>query len=270
MSAGPMARTRFARREKSERPVVPGGFPLAGPRPAVDGGGAVPAHVALIMDGNGRWARARGLPPIAGHRAGAEAVRHSVTAAIEHGVQYLTLYAFSSENWRRPPREVGDLTSLLRFYLRHKLQELHEQGVRLRAIGELERFEPALREELERAEALTARNTRLTLTLALSYGGRAEIARAAMRLAELVRDGLLAPEQIDEERLAGQLSTDDIPDPDLVVRTSGECRLSNFLLWQSAYAELMFVDTLWPDFDAAAFGRVLADYARRERRFGGR
>jgi len=230
----------------------------------------VPTHVAIIMDGNGRWAKARGLPAIAGHRAGAESVRRCVEAAIAHGVQYLTLYAFSSENWRRAPQEVGDLTSLLRYYLRHKVAELNEQGVRLQVIGESERFEPSLRAELERAERVTAANTRLTMVLALSYGGRAEIARAASRLAREVAEGRLAAEEIDEARFAKALSTDGIPDPDLLIRTSGECRLSNFLLWQSAYAELMFMDVLWPDFGRTQFADALEAFAKRERRYGGR
>lgn len=227
-------------------------------------------HVAMIMDGNGRWAHARKLPVAAGHRQGAEAVQDCVRSAIRQGVRYLTLYAFSSENWRRSAQEVGDLTSLLRFYLRHKLNELHEQGVRLRIIGEPERFEGALREELQRAEAKTLNNETLTLTLALSYGGRADIAQAARTLALRVSRGELDPASIDETLLAAALQTADMPDPDLVIRTSGECRLSNFLLWQSAYAELVFMDVLWPDFGEAEFLEALSRYAGRKRRFGGR
>lgn len=233
-------------------------------------GAAVPVHVAMIMDGNGRWARSRNLPVAAGHRKGAEAVQDCVRSAIRQGVRYLTLYAFSSENWRRSAEEVGDLTSLLRFYLRHKLNELHEQGVRLRVIGEPERFEGALREELRRAEAKTASNTTLTLTLALSYGGRGDIVQAARRLADQVANGTLASSDITEERLDQALQTSDMPDPDLVIRTSGECRLSNFLLWQSAYAELVFMDVLWPDFGEAEFVQALSHFAGRQRRFGGR
>ncbi|OAJ68332.1 polyprenyl diphosphate synthase [Gluconobacter cerinus] len=233
-------------------------------------GAAVPVHVAMIMDGNGRWARSRNLPVAAGHRKGAEAVQDCVRSAIRQGVRYLTLYAFSSENWRRSAEEVGDLTSLLRFYLRHKLNELHEQGVRLRVIGEPERFEGALREELRRAEVKTASNTTLTLTLALSYGGRADIVQAARRLADQVASGILASSDITEERLDQALQTSDMPDPDLVIRTSGECRLSNFLLWQSAYAELVFMDVLWPDFGEAEFVQALSHFAGRQRRFGGR
>ena len=232
--------------------------------------GAIPLHVAMIMDGNGRWARSRSLPVLAGHRKGAESVQGCVKSAIRQGVRYLTLYAFSSENWRRSAEEIGDLTSLLRFYLRHKLNELHEQGVRLKVIGEPERFEGALREELQRAEAKTINNKTLTLTLALSYGGRADIAQATRRLAEQVAKGELSPSDITEERLAGVLQTSDMPDPDLVIRTSGECRLSNFLLWQSAYAELVFMDVLWPDFGEAEFVQALSHFAGRKRRFGGR
>ncbi|MFT9364460.1 MAG: polyprenyl diphosphate synthase [Gluconobacter sp.] len=238
--------------------------------PAGGGANAVPVHVAVIMDGNGRWARARRLPVIAGHRQGAESVQKCVRAAIQQGVRYLTLYAFSSENWRRSTKEVGDLTSLLRFYLRHKINELHAQGVRLRIIGEPERFEGPLREELRRAETLTLHNTTLTLTLALSYGGRAEIVQAARRLAEDAVAGRITPDSITENTLHDALQTADMPDPDLVIRTSGECRLSNFLLWQSAYAELIFMDVLWPDFGESEFLDALSRFAGRQRRFGGR
>ncbi|AQS89456.1 di-trans,poly-cis-decaprenylcistransferase [Neoasaia chiangmaiensis] len=232
--------------------------------------GQTPQHVAFIMDGNGRWARARSLPVLAGHRAGAESVRRCIHAAIEHGVQYLTLYAFSSENWRRTPQEVYDLTTLLRFYLRHRVAELHAQGVRLRMIGDMDRFEPGLREEMTRAEGLTRHNTRLTLVLALSYGGRADIVQAARRMAEAGARGEVDLASADEADLSRYLQTDGMPDPDLVVRTSGECRLSNFLLWQCAYAELAFLDVLWPDFDETHFATLMTDFAGRERRFGGR
>ncbi|GLQ68331.1 polyprenyl diphosphate synthase [Gluconobacter albidus] len=238
--------------------------------PIGGGASAVPVHVAVIMDGNGRWARARRLPVIAGHRQGAESVQKCVRTAIQQGVRYLTLYAFSSENWRRSTKEVGDLTSLLRFYLRHKINELHGQGVRLRVIGEPERFEGPLREELHRAETLTLHNTTLTLTLALSYGGRAEIVQAARRLAEDAVAGRITPDSITENTLHDALQTADMPDPDLVIRTSGECRLSNFLLWQSAYAELIFMDVLWPDFGESEFLDALSRFAGRQRRFGGR
>ncbi|HET6197835.1 MAG TPA: isoprenyl transferase [Acetobacteraceae bacterium] len=231
---------------------------------------AQPAHVAIIMDGNGRWAAARHLPKIAGHREGARAVRRTIEAAIQNGVGWLTLYAFSSENWRRPAGEVIDLTGLLRQYLRSEIAELKQNGIRLRVIGDRSRFDSDIQRSLADAECDTAVNGRLNLTVALSYGARAEIAAAARRLAKDVRDGRLDVEQIDEDRVAGALATVGIPDPDLVIRTSGEQRLSNFLLWQAAYAELVFLDVLWPDFDAKHFGAALAEYARRERRFGAR
>jgi undecaprenyl diphosphate synthase len=231
---------------------------------------AGPMHVAIIMDGNGRWATARHLPRLAGHREGARAVRRTIEAAIENGVAWLTIYAFSSENWRRPAGEVLDLTGLLRQYLRSELAELHKNGVRLRIIGDRSRFDPDIRDDLANAEALTSTNARLNLTVALSYGARAEIAAAARRLAEAVRDGTLDPAQVDEDHVAGALATVGIPDPDLIIRTSGEQRLSNFLLWQGAYAELVFLDVLWPDFNAGHFAAALAEYARRERRFGAR
>src|SRR5215472_14046354 len=231
---------------------------------------ARPAHVAIIMDGNGRWAASRHLPKIAGHREGARAVRRTIEAAIESGVAWLTLYAFSSENWRRPVGEVLDLTGLLRQYLRSELAELKQNGVRLRIIGDRARFDPDIQRDLATAEAETASNTRLNLTVALSYGARAEITAAARALAEAVRQGRLGVAQIDEERVAGALATAGIPDPDLIIRTSGEQRLSNFLLWQGAYAELVFLDVLWPDFGAEHFAAALAEYAKRERRFGAR
>ncbi len=229
-----------------------------------------PAHVAIIMDGNGRWAERRKLPRVAGHRAGAQAVRRSIEAAVRNEVSWLTLFAFSSENWRRPADEVRDLTALLRHYLRSEVSELDREGVRLRVIGDRDRFGPDIVAELERAERLTAGNTRLNLTIALSYGGRAEIAGAARRMAEAVRDGVLDPDAIDERSFGGFLASADIPDPDLMIRTSGERRLSNFLLWQSAYAELVFLDQLWPDFGPAEFDEALAEYSRRERRYGAR
>ncbi len=228
----------------------------------------VPRHVAIIMDGNGRWARARGLPRIAGHRAGAQAVRRSIEAAIQSGVDWLTVYAFSSENWRRPQSEVSDLTGLLRHYLRHEVAELAREGVRLRIIGDRMRFDADLRDELAAAEARTAGNSRLNLVVALSYGGRAEIVAAARACLAAAAAGRLDPERLDEADFGGFLSTAGIPDPDLVIRTSGEQRLSNFLLWQSAYAELVFLDVFWPDFDASHFAGALAEFTRRERRFG--
>ena len=239
-------------------------------REAAASPGACPEHVAIIMDGNGRWAASRHLPKIAGHREGARAVRRTIEAAIESGVAWLTIYAFSSENWRRPLGEVLDLTGLLRQYLKSELAELRANGVRLRIIGDRARFDPDIQQDLARAEADTASNTRLNLTVALSYGARAEIAAAARKLAEAARDGSLDPGQIDEDRLAGALATQGMPDPDLIIRTSGEQRLSNFLLWQGAYAELVFLDVLWPDFGAEHFAAALAEYARRERRFGAR
>ena len=229
-----------------------------------------PAHVAIIMDGNGRWARSRRLPRVAGHREGARAVRRTIEAAIGHGVGWLTLYAFSSENWRRPPGEVTDLTGLLRHYLRSEITELHANGVRLRVIGDRSRFDAEIQRELAEAEGRTAANRRLNLIVALSYGSRAEIVEAARRAAEAARDGRLEPADLDEGSFGALLSTVGIPDPDLLIRTSGEQRLSNFLLWQAAYAEFLFMDVLWPDFGEAHFAAALAEYARRERRFGGR
>jgi undecaprenyl diphosphate synthase len=233
-------------------------------------GAPCPAHVAIIMDGNGRWAASRHLPKIAGHREGARAVRRTIRAAIETGVSWLTIYAFSSENWRRPAGEVLDLTGLLRQYLKSEIAELKENGVRLRIIGDRTRFDGEIQQDLAKAERDTAVNTRLNLTVALSYGARAEIVAAARALAEAVRDGRLDAARIDEAAVAGSLATAGIPDPDLIIRTSGEQRLSNFLLWQSAYAELVFLDVLWPDFGPEHFAAALGEYARRERRFGAR
>ena len=229
-----------------------------------------PAHVAIIMDGNGRWASARGLPRVAGHRAGAQAVRRTIQAAVHAGIGWLTLYAFSSENWRRPRTEVLDLTGLLRHYVRQELAELKAQGVRIRIIGERDRFDADICADLDRAERETADNTRLNLNVALSYGARSEIVAAARRAAIAARDGTLDPASLDEASFAGLLSTAGMPDPDLVIRTSGEHRLSNFLLWQSAYAELVFVDVLWPDFGPSELNAALAEFSRRERRFGAR
>ncbi|HYM03530.1 MAG TPA: isoprenyl transferase [Stellaceae bacterium] len=227
-----------------------------------------PAHVAVIMDGNGRWAKARGLPRIAGHRRGAEAVRRTVTAAAEFGISYLTLFGFSSENWKRPADEVDDLMGLLRHYLRGEIAELHANGVRVRVIGERTRLSPDIVTLIDNAESLTAGNTGLCLVIALSYGGRAEIARAARVIATEVKAGRLAPEDIDETRFSQFLFTDGLPDPDLVIRTSGEQRVSNFLLWQIAYSELVFTNTLWPDFGKADLELALRDYHGRERRYG--
>jgi undecaprenyl diphosphate synthase len=226
----------------------------------------IPRHVAIIMDGNGRWAAARKLPRAAGHREGAKSVRRVIEAAIGAGVHYLTLFAFSSENWARPAEEVADLTFLMKHYLRSELAELHEQGVRLVVIGERERFGPALAGELAAAEEKTAENDRLVLVMALSYGGRADIVRAARRAIEA---GIPANE-LTEQNFAQLLFTDGIPDPDLLIRTSGERRISNFLMWQLAYAEMIFTPVLWPDFGADEFRAALEDYALRERRFGAR
>ncbi len=233
-------------------------------------GAKVPAHVAIIMDGNGRWARARGLPRVAGHRAGAEAVRRAIRAAITHGVRWLTLYAFSAENWRRSPAEVLDLTGLLRHYLRSEIATLAAEGVRLAVIGEPGRFAPDIQADLEAAERRTAGNERLNLTIALSYGARAEIVAAARQAAVAIAAGSLEPEGLNEERFGRFLATAAMPDPDLIVRTSGEQRLSNFLLWQAAYSELVFLDVLWPDFAETDFAAALGEYTRRERRFGAR
>jgi undecaprenyl diphosphate synthase len=222
------------------------------------------------MDGNGRWAASRGLPKVAGHRAGVQAVRRVIEAATRHGVRWLTLYAFSSENWRRPASEVSDLTGLLRRFIKSELAELGREGVRLRFIGDRGRFDKDIQAELVQAEISTATNTRLNLIVALSYGARGEIVEAARAAMVAALAGRLDPAELTEERFAALLSTSGIPDPDLILRTSGELRLSNFLLWQSAYAELVFTDVLWPDFGAEDFARALAEYARRERRFGAR
>ena len=230
----------------------------------------VPTHVAIIMDGNGRWAASRHLPRIAGHREGARAVRRTIEAAINHGVAWLTIYAFSSENWRRPRGEVVDLTMLLRAYLRSEVAELKTNGVRLHFIGDRARFDPDIQRDLEIAERDTAGNSRLDLAVALSYGARDEIAAAARAIGAAVADRRLDPARIDEALFASYLTTRGMPDPDLIIRTSGEQRLSNFLLWQGAYAELLFLDVLWPDFGAEHFAAALAEYARRERRFGAR
>ena len=234
------------------------------------GGSRVPRHVAIIMDGNGRWAKQRGLPRVAGHRAGAESVRRALQAAADNGVEVLTLYAFSSENWRRPEEEISDLTTLMRFYLERELKTLEKERVRVKLIGDYSAFGPELAQRLEQAVERTASNTRLTLVVALNYGSRAELTAAARKLAAKAAAGEIAPESIDEQAIEAELQTTDLPELDLLIRTSGEVRLSNFLLWQAAYAELLFLDTLWPDFDERAFADALNIYAARERRFGGR
>lgn len=240
------------------------------PEPVAGAPAEPPNHVAIIMDGNGRWAASRHLPRVAGHREGARAVKRTVTAAIRHGVKWLTIYAFSSENWRRPADEVLDLTGLLRHYLRTEIAELKANGIRLRFIGDRGRFDDGIQSDLRAAERDTIPNARLNLTIALSYGARAEIVEAARAAAIAVRDKMLDPAALDEEVFTGFLATAGMPDPDLIIRTSGERRLSNFLLWQAAYAELVFLDVLWPDFKAEHFAAGLAEYAGRERRFGAR
>jgi len=228
-----------------------------------------PAHVAIIMDGNGRWAKARGLPRVAGHRAGVEALRQTVRAAGEMGIAWLTVYAFSSENWSRPKSEVTDLMGLLKLFIRRDLAELHRSGVRVRVIGERDSLDPDIRALLEEAEGLTHLNRSLNMVIAFNYGSRDEIARAARKAALAVKSGTLDAHSITAETLAGFLDTSEIPDPDLVIRTSGELRLSNFLLWQAAYAELVFLPCYWPDFGRADLAEALRSYASRERRFGG-
>ncbi len=225
-------------------------------------------HVAIIMDGNGRWALARGLPRTAGHRQGAEALRRTVRGAGELGIRYLTLFGFSSENWKRPQAEVSDLMGLMRHYLRTELKELDRNGARLRVIGERQGLAADIVGLIDEAEQRTAGNSRIFVTIAINYGSRSEIAAATRRLAQEAQEGRLDPASIDEQTVSRTLMTADIPDPDLVIRTSGEQRLSNFMLWQSAYAELMFVDTLWPDFGKPHLEAALADFARRERRYG--
>ena len=227
-----------------------------------------PLHTAIIMDGNGRWAEARGLPRTAGHKRGAEAVKTAVESAVELGVEYLTLYGFSSENWGRPPEEINDLMGLLRYYLQSEIKYLQKNGVKLRVIGDRERLAPDIVELIEDGEGRTASNKKLTLIIALSYGGRMEIVVAARRLARRVAEGTLGPEEIDEETFASNLFTAGIPDPDLLIRTSGEKRISNFLLWQLAYAEFVFVNTLWPDFSKQDFEDAIREYHGRERRYG--
>jgi undecaprenyl diphosphate synthase len=230
--------------------------------------GALPRHIAIIMDGNGRWAEARGLPRVAGHRRGAEAVRRTVVAVSELRIPYLTLFGFSSENWKRPSEEVDDLMGLLRHYLRREIAELHRDGVRLKVIGELGRLAPDIVSLIDHAVRLTRDNSAVNLTIALSYGGRAEIVAAVQRIARQVAGGGLAVEAIDEECIARHLFTADLPDPDLLIRTSGEQRISNFLLWQCAYAELVFTKTLWPDFAKSDLDQAIDEYCGRERRYG--
>ena len=228
----------------------------------------LPRHVAIIMDGNGRWAKKRYLPREAGHFAGMKAVRETVRAASDMGLEHLTLFAFSSENWKRPKTEVGALMGLFRTYFRSDMDELVDRNVKVRIIGHRGRAASDILEMIQDAESRTAKNTGMNLTFAFDYGGQEEIAAAAQELARAAREGRLDPETITPELFAARLFTSGLPEPDLVIRTSGEHRLSNFLLWQSAYAELLFLDTLWPDFDRAALEAVLAQFTARERRFG--
>lgn len=228
-----------------------------------------PTHVAIIMDGNGRWARQRSLPRSVGHRSGVDAVRRTVRAAIELGIGYLTIYSFSMENWSRPADEVDDLMGLMKRFIRRDLAELHKSGVRIRVVGERDRVDPELMQLIDEGCELTKNNTALTLVIAFNYGSRAEIAKAARRLAARVQAGELKVEDITPERLGCALDTDGIPDPDLLIRTSGEMRLSNFLLWQAAYTEFVFLDTYWPDFGREHLENAIELYRSRERRFGG-
>lgn len=229
---------------------------------------SLPVHVAIIMDGNGRWAASRGLPRTEGHRRGAESARAVIKAASRMGVKYLTLFGFSSENWKRPSGEVLDLMGLLRLYLRKELAELHKQGVKFSVIGDRNRLPQDVQDLVSSAEERTRDNAGLNLVLALSYGGRVEIVNAARSLAEQVQAGTLAPADITEDMFGENLETTHIPDPDLLIRTSGEQRISNFLLWQCAYTEFVFTDKLWPDFGAEAFEEAIAEFQSRERRFG--
>lgn len=229
----------------------------------------VPKHIAIIMDGNGRWAQRRGLPRSAGHRMGVEAVRRTVRAALEIGLQYLTIFSFSSENWARPASEIDDLMGLMKRFIRRDLAELHESNVRVRVIGEREGVDAELLELIDEAVTLTSRNSALDLVIAFNYGSRAEIARAARRLAERVLEGTMRAEDITTEALSAALDTQGVPDPDLLIRTSGELRLSNFLLWQSAYTEFVFLEACWPDFGRELLQQAVDEFRRRDRRFGG-
>jgi undecaprenyl diphosphate synthase len=229
----------------------------------------VPRHVAIIMDGNGRWAAARGLPRVEGHRRGVEALRRTIRAAGEIGIKIVTIFSFSAENWSRPANEVGELMGLLRRFIRNDLAELHKSNVRVRVIGERKGLEADIERLLVEAEELTKTNDGLTLVVAFNYGARQEIVRAVRSIAAVVKQGDLNVADIDMDMFAGFLDAPDIPDPDLIIRTSGEQRLSNFLLWQAAYSELVFVPTYWPDFDRATLESAIREYQQRERRFGG-
>jgi undecaprenyl diphosphate synthase len=233
------------------------------------GGFGIPRHVAIIMDGNGRWAAARGLPRGEGHRRGVEALRRTVRAAGDLGIDILTIFSFSAENWSRPPAEIRELMGLLRRFIRNDLADLHRHGVKVRIIGDRTDLAPDIKALLEEAEEVTQENEKLTLVVAFNYGARQEIARAAQRLAAEVAAGRLTIEAVTADALAAHLDAPDLPDPDLIIRTSGEQRLSNFLLWQAAYSELVFVPVYWPDFDRASLEQAIVEYRRRERRFGG-
>ena len=230
--------------------------------------GRGPRHVAIIMDGNGRWAQKRGRPRLFGHHAGARRVKEIVTACPDFGVEYVTIFAFSTENWKRTQTEVAGLMSLFRRYIMKEMQEFVRENVRVRFIGDRPRLDAKLRQLMDDAEAMTQACTGTNLTIALNYGGRDEVSRATQRLAHDVAEGRLRPEDVNEETLPKYLDTCVLPDPDLVIRTSGEARISNFLLWQSAYAEYEFIDTLWPDFTPEIFGELLRGYGGRDRRFG--
>ncbi|SCA55024.1 undecaprenyl pyrophosphate synthase [Candidatus Terasakiella magnetica] len=227
-----------------------------------------PLHVAIIMDGNGRWAKKRFLPRTAGHKKGADAVRRCIEAAVELGVTHLTLFGFSSENWKRPEEEVSTLMGLLRHYLANEVKRLHSEGVCIRFIGDRTRLSNDIVEAIEESEKLTEKNTTLYLTIALSYGGRAELLHATKEIAKKVKDGQLDPEAISEETISQSLYTVDTPDPDLLIRTSGEQRVSNFLLWQLAYTEFVFMDVLWPDFNKSHLEEALGELSGRDRRYG--
>jgi undecaprenyl diphosphate synthase len=239
------------------------------PRPATPDPSPGPQHIAIIMDGNGRWAKSRGLPRIAGHRRGVDSVRRIIRSAAELGVPTLTLFAFSTENWARPVDEVSDLMGLLRYYLRHELEELGRNGARLRVIGDRSRLAKDIVQDIVDAEARTRSNARIDVNMCINYGSRDEILRATRILAAKVAAGELSADQIDEGRFERELLTAGVPDPDLLIRTSGEQRISNFLLWQCAYAEFVFVDTLWPDFGKEHLEQAIAEFRKRERRYGG-
>ena len=243
-------------------------IPVAAPMAPKDNTPTPPRHVAIIMDGNGRWAQLRGRPRLVGHHAGARRVQEIVEACEPLGVKYLTIFAFSTENWKRTQTEVAGLMRLFKRFITNKAQELHAKNVRVRFIGDRVRLEPRLQDMMDNLELLTADNTGVNLTIALNYGGRDEVARATKRLAQDVAAGKLDPTDVDDETLPRYLDTCYLPDPDLVIRTSGEARISNFLLWQSAYAEYEFIDTLWPDFTKDEFEKVLARFGQRDRRFG--